>query len=209
MNARLMAAVLAALLALGLGVLFLMPGRSTPAPDSAEVVFLQQMIQHHQQATEMAGRIRTRAQNRTLRSLALDIQLSQEEQMRLMRGWLKLWQQPQDVPVSADHARRMGMASSEELSSLNTLPVPQAEVKFVQLMLRHHQGALAMVQPMTGPQVRQEVRILAQQMGITQGGEIHTMRQLLARLGGQPLPFPPGSTSPDMPAMPHMPGMEH
>lgn len=200
------AGVVAALLLL-VGAFLLMPRRAAPSASSPEVKFIQDMIGHHTQAVTMSRLIRAKTQNRTIRSVALDIELSQTEQIRQMEAWLKLWQQPQGAPINADHAVMMGMASRPEMQRLNTLPAAQAEVLFLQLMIRHHQGALDMVEPMGRPQIRQEVRLLAGQMGTFQRGEIRTMQHLLARRGGQPLPFPPGMNmgTPETP----MPDMEH
>ncbi|WP_103130872.1 DUF305 domain-containing protein [Deinococcus aerius] len=188
------ALALAALIALAL---VLAPRAATPREGSTEVRFVREMIQHHAQAIDMATRIRDRSQDRTLRSLALDIMLSQQEQIGQMRGWLTLWGLPWGGQgMTEGHARMMGMATPEELNRLDTLPVNNAERLFLQLMIRHHQGALAMVNPALGNGVRPEVRTLAQQIQATQGGEIRLMTDLLKGRGAQPLP-PPGGTNGD------------
>ncbi|MFC6750608.1 DUF305 domain-containing protein [Deinococcus aquaticus] len=106
------------------------------------MTFVRGMIPHHAQAITMAQALRRRSGDRTLRSLALDIELGQQEQIRQMQGWLHLWNLPPvdpAAPLPAAHARMMGMASPAELNALNTRPVPEAETLFVQLMIRHHQ----------------------------------------------------------------------
>jgi uncharacterized protein (DUF305 family) len=199
---RRLAALALLLLAVGFGVFFLSgPRAPIPAPDSVEVTFTRQMIAHHAQAITMAGLIRQRSTDRTVRSAALDIQLSQEEQIRQMRGFLTVWKQPDTIQMTAAHSQMMGMASDAELRSLKILPVPQAEVKFLQLMTRHHQGALRMIPPALQPGVLPQVRHLARQMQVVQGGEIRFMTSLLGARGAGLLPFP------EMPM--EMPGMEH
>lgn len=171
--------------------LALAPRLSTPGERSVEVRFVREMIQHHAQAVDMATRIRDRAEERTLRSVALDIQLSQQEQIGQMRGWLTLWGVPWGgVGMTAEHARMMGMATPAELNRLDTLPPAEAERHFLRLMIRHHQGALAMVKPALAPGVRPEVRTLARQIDAAQGGEIRLMTAMLAARGGEPLPAP-------------------
>ena len=197
-----LAALALLLLTVGSGVFFLAgPRPPVAAPDSVEVTFTRQMIAHHAQAITMAGLIRQRSTDRTVRSAALDIQLSQEEQIRQMRGFLTIWKQPDTFPVSAAHSQMLGMASDAELRSLKTLSVPQAEVKFLQLMTRHHQGALHMIPPALQLGVLPQVRHLARQMQVVQGGEIRFMTSLLRARGAGLLPFP------EMPM--EMPGMEH
>lgn len=183
-----LALVAAALLAAALA---LTSRSGTPAESSPEVRFVREMTQHHAQAVDMATRLRERTDDRTLRSLTLDILLSQQEQIGQMRGWLTLWGLPWGGEgMSAEHARMMGMATPEELNRLDTLPLPDAEAHFLRLMIRHHQGALSMVEPALGDRIRPEVRTLARQIQATQGGEIRLMEDLL-RQRGEALPPPP------------------
>jgi len=182
------AALIAAALALALG-----PRLGTPGERSVEVRFVREMIQHHAQAVDMATRLRDRSRDRTLRSVALDIQLSQQEQIGQMRGWLTLWGRPWGgVGMTAEHARMMGMATPQEMNRLDSLPPAEAERLFLQLMIRHHQGALAMVKPALASGVRPEVRTLARQIDATQAGEIRLMTGLLAARGAEPLPAAAG-----------------
>ncbi|WP_034387120.1 DUF305 domain-containing protein [Deinococcus sp. YIM 77859] len=186
----------AALLVAALTAVALAPWSRTgfPREGSPEVRFVREMTQHHAQAVDMATRIRDRSRDQTLRALALDIMLSQQEQIGQMRGWLTLWGQPWGGPgMTAEHARMMGMATPAELEQLSTLPVPEAERLFLQLMIRHHQGALAMVEPALAPGIRPEVQTLARQIQATQGGEINLMTRLLAARNAQPLPAPPAA----------------
>lgn len=193
------------IVALGAAALFLLaPGRAQPAESSTEVRFVREMVQHHLQAIDMATRLRDRTGDRTLRSITLDIMLSQQEQVGQMRGWLTLWGRPWGgAGMTAQHARSMGMATQQEVEALSQGPVSQAETQFLRLMIRHHRGALSMVQPILSARVRPEVRALAGQINTTQAGEIRLMTSLLARRGGQPLPTP----APD--DMNGMPGMNH
>ena len=67
---------------------------------------------------------------------------------------------------------------------------PRPNSQFLRLMIRHHQGALSMVEPALGDRIRPEVRTLARQIQATQGGEIRLMEDLL-RQRGEDLPPPP------------------
>jgi uncharacterized protein (DUF305 family) len=184
--ALLVLAVLALVAALTLG-----PRLSAPREGSTEVRFVREMIQHHAQAVDMATRIRDRSEDRTLRPLALDIMLSQQEQIGQMRGWLTLWGLPWGGQgMTAEHARRMGMATPAEVNTLDTQPAVQAEKTFLQLMIRHHRGATEMVGPALRGGVRPEVQALARQIQVSQGSEIRLMTGLLADRGARPLPTP-------------------
>ncbi|WP_082869669.1 DUF305 domain-containing protein [Deinococcus puniceus] len=187
------ALVVAALLA---AFLLLAPRLAKPGESSTETRFVREMIQHHAQAVDMATRIRDRSTDRTLRSLALDIQLSQQEQIGQMRGWLTLWGLPWGgAGMSSEHAAMMGMATPTELGKLDSGSPVQAEREFLQLMIRHHQGAVAMVEPVLTERVRPEVLTLARQIAATQGAEIRTMTELLQARGAEPLPALASATS--------------
>lgn len=74
--------------------------------------------------------------------MAYDIMLSQQGQIGMMQGWLELWGQPS---VSVGGAMQMpGMATQEQVNTLKTLPSPELEKRFLELMIRHHQGGVAM-----------------------------------------------------------------
>ncbi|MHA0040546.1 DUF305 domain-containing protein [Deinococcus sp. PEB2-63] len=179
----------------GLGVggalLLAQPRPVTPAPGSPEVRFVQDMRVHHEQAVTMSVLVLKVARDRSVRSLALDIQLGQEEQNRQMEAWLRRWNAPDATQPDAMHAGMMGMATREELVSLKTLPVREAETQYLRLMRRHHQGALLMARPLTGSR-QPLVAGLARQVIATQSGEIRTLDSLLKARGAQPLPAPHG-----------------
>ena len=186
-------ALLAVLLAALGGALFsLRPAR--PAAGSPAVTFTQGMIRHHDQAVTMARLIRARPAQRSVRSLALDIELSQTEQVRQMRGWLTLLGQGPGPEMTDAHARTMGMATGAELASLRTLPPATAQAQFLRLMIRHHQGAVAMVDGLPERGLPPEVQRIARQIRASQQGEIVTMNGLLKRLG---------KGAPPVPAAPH------
>ncbi|MBB5363209.1 DUF305 domain-containing protein [Deinococcus humi] len=194
------------LLAVALAALLLVPrlnlsGDSGPAEGSTEVRFVREMIQHHTQAVDLATRIRERGTDPAIRTLALDILLSQQEQIGQMHGWLTLWKRPWGGPgMSEAHARSMGMATPQQVKGLNTLPPAQAETTFLQLMTRHHQGALMMAKPVLNADtdVRPEVQALARQIESSQGAEIRTMTELLKERGAAPLPAPQGMDGMEM-----------
>jgi len=63
-----------------------------------------------------------------------------------------------------------------------------AEVLFLQLMIRHHEGGIQMAQGLLKLSDRPEVRTMAQSIVDGQGAEIRQMKDMLAQRGAQPLP---------------------
>ena len=184
---------------------------STPTPDadSVDVGFAQDMSVHHRQAVEMAAWERDNTRDPALKQLAYDIESTQNQQVGRMQGWLGLWEMPPlptgthmawmaDDPSMAGHSgmdasggmdRMPGMATSDDLRRLRTTTGPAMDVVFLQLMLRHHQGGVGMLQYGRAHAEISEVRNLADQMLTSQSVETRLMQTLLARRGAKPLPF--------------------
>ncbi|WP_221090636.1 DUF305 domain-containing protein [Deinococcus aquaedulcis] len=181
MKRRVALGVLALLLGSG-GLLLAQPRPAAPTTDSPEAQFVRHMIVHHEQALGLSAPMLRRSGDRSLRSVALDITLGQQEQLRQMRAWLAGWGlSPRPRPTPAQ-ARGMGMASVDDIEALSFLPLPQAEASFLRLMIRHHQGAVGMSEALQdSPQPN--VRRLARQVLATQQGEIATMQSLLRARG--------------------------
>lgn len=182
--------LLAALVA-ALGFAALWWRERPPAENSAEVTFSRDMIAHHTQAVAMALNLRDRSSDERLRTLLIDMVLTQQGQIGIMHGWLEAWGRPFGGvnPPMGGMGEMMGMARPEQVESLRTLPVDQAEVLFLQLMIRHHQGALLMAKDLLARPARPEVARLAQSVYDAQQSEIALMQELLKQRGGA-LPEP-------------------
>jgi len=177
-------------------------GRSTattygPAEGSVDVGFLQDMDVHHGQGVEMAVWARNNTANPEIRQLAFDIESTQTAQVGRMQGWLTLWGEPLTPPsgqfmgwMGMPTASMPGMASPEDLARLRASTGPALDVVFLQLMLRHHQGGLPMMQAAADEASVPAVRALAQSMVTSQTSEAAVMTQMLAVRGAAPLPAP-------------------
>ena len=115
-----------------------------------------------------------------------------------MRGWLQTWGlSPQtDRPVMAwmrdGHAMAPGelmpgMATTAEIDALRRLTGRALDVRFLQLMIRHHRGGLEMAQDAADHASEPYVRELAGKIASAQQAEVVTMEQMLRSRGGQPL----------------------
>lgn len=168
---------------------------SGPGQDSPEVGFARDMMMHHAQAVDMATLLRDRTDDPEMQQVALDIMLTQQAQIGQMRGWLTLWGYPiartepamswMGMPVSGPMP---GMATPEQLNQLRNLEGIEAEALFLQLMIPHHRGGVAMGQAALAQAQRPEVRALAQSIVDAQTSEIALMQELLQQKGFPPVP---------------------
>lgn len=184
--------VLAVLIALGLGFYI---GRSSIAPpleNSPEAIFARDMRAHHSQAVDMATRLRDNSQDPALRLVATDMLLTQQNELGQMQAWLNVWGLPLTgrEPVMNGQGESMGMATRAEVSSLSQLPSAKAEVKFLQLMLRHHLGGVSMAQDILKTSSREVVKALAASIVRGQELEIKLLRIFLQKRNAPELPAP-------------------
>ncbi|MET8870064.1 DUF305 domain-containing protein [Nonomuraea sp. NPDC004580] len=185
---------------------FLLFGRSgTPGDTSPEAGFARDMAAHHAQAVDMAFTIRDKGPAKEISSLAFDIINTQANQRGMFLGWLQQWglsQATDQRPMAwmSGHGHNAaaapglqgglmpGMASTQELTRLKQAQGQQAEVLFLQLMIRHHEGGVQMAEGLRQLSTRSEVVGMAQKIIDGQTGEIKLMTDLLAKRGAQPLP---------------------
>lgn len=114
----------------------------------ADVRFMQGMIGHHAQALDMTAWVPTRSSREDMRMLALRIELSQEDEIKMMEGWLEA--RGEEVPGVHEHhepgATLMpGMLTAEEMSRLGEATGAAFDRLFLESMIKHHEGALIMV----------------------------------------------------------------
>jgi uncharacterized protein (DUF305 family) len=176
---------------------------SAPAEGSAEAGFARDMKTHHAQAVEMAMIVRDRTDDPDVDSLMTDMILTQQNQIGQFEGWLGVW----DLPLGTDakpmawmghevDGRMPGMASSEEIAALSTLPHDEMIVEFCRLMIVHHQSAVDMAEAVLEPSDNPVVERLARSIIATQEAEIDRLEGILARYegsGGDPAATPGAS----------------
>jgi uncharacterized protein (DUF305 family) len=121
------------------------PATAGPGYTVADVQFMQHMIGHHAQAITMTDMVPTHGAGPELRKLAEKIDISQQDEIGFMQQWLR--ERGQVVPDPADmHGMDMpGMLSDEELAQLDAARGVEFEKLFLEFMIRHHEGALIMV----------------------------------------------------------------
>lgn len=113
----------------------------------ADVKFMQGMIGHHAQAVEMVALLMANSNNADMKRLGLRIQVSQDDEMNMMRTWLK--ERGQAIPGPHAHHEpggfMPGMLTSEEMAALAAAKGVEFDRLFLTGMIKHHGGAITMV----------------------------------------------------------------
>jgi len=114
----------------------------------ADVRFMQGMIGHHSQAVEMVALLKQNTKWDDMRKLGLRIEVSQEDEIKMMQTWLK--NRGQTLPDPHAHhtpgGMMPGMLTMDEMARLGTAKGPEFDRLFLEGMIKHHGGAITMVE---------------------------------------------------------------
>jgi uncharacterized protein (DUF305 family) len=153
--------------------------------NSADVSFATEMIQHHRQAVEMAELAEGRAASKDVKSLAARIEGAQDPEIENMSGWLTAWGEEVPADMSGmghDMSSSMpGMMSAGDMDELKKASGGDFDKKFLAMMVKHHEGAVAMGRTEKsdgkyGPATR-----LAADVVTAQTAEIEQMNKMLGK----------------------------
>ena len=158
----------------------------------ADVKFMQGMISHHAQALEMTELLASRSEREVMHTLAKRIELSQEDEIKMMQEWLRSHDE-KVTAVDAHHAHGAvlmpGMLTADEMGRLEQARAIEFDRAFLELMIMHHQGALIMVENLLAqPGAAQDSAIYGFTSDIIadQSMEIDRMGGMLAELSSDP-----------------------
>jgi uncharacterized protein (DUF305 family) len=177
---------------------------AAPAPAAghvqADVRFMQDMIAHHRQAVELTALVPARSQRPEIRALAQRIAVSQDDEILQMESWLRT----RGEPLTDAHAHHgvghhghqhggaghgthsmPGMLTGAQLAQLRAATGAEFDRLFLEFMIFHHEGALAMVELLfaaDGAGRETEIFLFASHVESDQRIEIDRMRRMLNAL---------------------------
>ncbi|MCB2085350.1 MAG: DUF305 domain-containing protein [Sphingomonadaceae bacterium] len=120
----------------------------------ADLDFMQAMIPHHYQASQMVALVADRTNNEDVNNIARKIAAGQEDEITFMQQWLRDRGAKAPDPaahakmghdVSMMHAGMAGMATPAQMAQLAAASGTEFDRLFLTLMMAHHKGALEMV----------------------------------------------------------------
>lgn len=152
------------------------------------------MIHHHAQAVLMAKWAPTHGAGADLQRLAERIVVAQQDEIALMQNWLKEKGEPVPEPTPGPTRMTMadgtthdmlmpGMLTEPELKQLDAARGVEFDRLFLTFMIRHHEGALDMVEELFGSNGAgqdEDTFRLASDVFADQTTEIRVMKEMLA-----------------------------
>ena len=158
----------------------------------ADVAFMTGMIHHHAQAILMAGWAASHGASPSVRTLCDRIVVAQGDEIALVQRWLRDRHLPapdvqpeHDVMPGMEHAMMPGMLNAAELARLDSARGPEFDRLFLTFMIRHHQGAITMVNQLLASQGAGEEETVfrfSSDVFADQTTEIARMQRMLAAL---------------------------
>ena len=146
---------------------------------SADIMFLQMMIPHHQQAIDMSEIAATNSQNPELLGFAKNIATAQGAEIVMMKNWLAKAGASPDMG-QMDHGMS-GMLSDDDLKELQSSNGKEFEQLWLKGMSGHHEGAIDMVDMIKNTE-NAEIKAFGLKIIADQSAQIEQIKRMLSQL---------------------------
>jgi uncharacterized protein (DUF305 family) len=154
-----------------------------PADADLDLRFIDAMTPHHQGAVVMAKEAQKKSKRPEILKLATNIIQAQDKEIAQMKQWRKAWYpKVSDMPMaySAEMGHQMamsqkqikGMMMSQDLGAADA----QFDLRFINAMIPHHEGAVTMAKEVLSKTKRPEIKKMAEAILTSQQAEIKQMK---------------------------------
>lgn len=151
------------------------PGRQTAR---YEISFMQNMIDHHAMAVEMAELCLTRAIHEELRTTCESIITTQSREIEQMQTWLSEW-------YGITYEPQMSKQEQRDMQRLASLSGAKFEIAFIEMMIEHHQAAVREASECVEEAYHRPLIRLCERIIAAQSAEIEQFRTWLCEWYGR------------------------
>ena len=155
-----------------------------PKNETFDLRFLDGMTPHHEGAVVMAQEALQKSKRPEIKKLAQAIIDAQQKEIAQMKQWRTAWYPNASAePVMYDEQMKMDMPMTDSMRSSMMMngnlgaADDQFDLRFINAMLPHHEGAVTMAQEALQKSDRPEIKQLAQGIISSQEQEIAQMQQ--------------------------------
>lgn len=163
-----------------------------PADENFDLRFIDGMTPHHEGAVAMAQEALQKSNRPEIKQLAQEIIDAQEQEIAQLKTWRTAWypnvgEEPMMYSAEMGHMMPMTkeMRSTMMMNGDLGAADDQFDLRFINAMIPHHQGAIDMAQQVLEKSNRSEVKKLAQNIITSQQQEIAQMEQWQKEWYGQ------------------------
>jgi uncharacterized protein (DUF305 family) len=155
-----------------------------PADADYDLRFIDSMVMHHQGAVNMAQEALQKSKRPEMKKLAQDIITAQKQEIEQLKQWRTTWYPnaaPTPMAWSAKMGHMMAMSEDTEQSMMMKMDLGKADtefdLRFIDAMVPHHEGALVMAKDALSKTKRPEIEKLSQDILTSQEQEIEQIKQ--------------------------------
>ncbi|MBD1812251.1 DUF305 domain-containing protein [Microcoleus vaginatus DQ-U2] len=155
-----------------------------PGDADYDLRFIDGMTVHHQGAVNMAKEVLNKSKRPEMKKLANNIIAAQNREINQMKEWRKAWYPKASSTPMAYHAQMghmMAMTPEQMQSMMMSMDLgaadDQFDLRFINAMIPHHEGALVMAEDALKKSKRSEMTKLSQEILTSQKQEIEQMKQ--------------------------------
>ena len=147
-----------------------------------DVAFATNMIPHHEQAVELSAMVPDHSTDAEVIALANQISAEQQPEINALRVFLVQWNEnPQDNTAGGHeaHGAMEGMVDEATMTKLQSLKGAEFDTLWLQSMIGHHEGAIAMAKAEVAKGQNVDTKRMAQTIIDSQQAEIDQMKKML------------------------------
>jgi uncharacterized protein (DUF305 family) len=143
---------------------------------SVDRTFIRHMSTHHEQGILLASIAAERAGDPHLRALSNLMAASQKGEAKILARWWASWfVEPMQICSAQERASMAGLLDMTDVAKLRSTEASSFDRLFVDLMTKHHKGAVAMADSQLRDGSDPRLRIMAHAIRHEQQGEIALM----------------------------------
>lgn len=140
-----------------------------------DLQFIDSLTKHHQMAVDMATAGAPKFANKALKDAAAKMVKDQSREIVQLKQWREQWY---PAAASAESMQMAGMSGMNmDMSHMQMMSGKALDLMFIDMMVPHHEGALAMGKDALAKAEHQEIKDFSQKMIDSQTKEIAQMQQ--------------------------------
>jgi uncharacterized protein (DUF305 family) len=155
-----------------------------PADKEYDLRFIDSMLLHHEGAVNMARTAIKNSRRGEIQNLAKAIIAAQEQEIEQMKRWRAAWYpEAGNTPIAWNAKMNHSMPMTDEYKQSMKMDMnlgktdSDFDLRFINAMILHHEGALMMARDGTTKSSRPEIKQLSRDIITSQQKEIDEMRQ--------------------------------
>lgn len=150
---------------------------SSPGAPKApfDLQFIDTMVMHHQSAIEMADLVESRSAHDELKKMAKKMSADQQGEIQRLQEWKQQWYAGKGDAVNMNMQGMMESMKDMPMDKLKAAKGDEFDALFIDMMTRHHSGAIKMAQDAQSKAQHSEIKKLAQEVIREQKKEIAQM----------------------------------